>query len=44
MMIYKDEVLRGRLIEKGVSRLPEFAPGPTITRLWTMLNSPNTKL
>ena len=38
MSIYKDEVLRSRLIEKGFSRLPEFAVGGTISRVWAVIN------
>jgi glycosyltransferase involved in cell wall biosynthesis len=37
MAVYKDEPMRGRLIERGYSRLPEFLPGPTIARVWTVI-------
>lgn len=38
MSIYKDESLRGRLIEKGLSRLPEFAAADAIARVWSVIN------
>jgi len=38
MSVYKDEILRGRLIEKGFSRLPEFAAGQTIARVWAVID------
>jgi glycosyltransferase involved in cell wall biosynthesis len=38
MSIYKDEALRGRLIQRGFSRLPEFAVGETVDRVWAVIN------
>jgi glycosyltransferase involved in cell wall biosynthesis len=40
MAVYKDEALRGRLIEKGYYRAREFAPGQTITRVWAVIGGP----
>lgn len=37
MSVYKDEGLRGRLIEKGFSRLPEFAAEETLARVWAVI-------
>jgi hypothetical protein len=37
MSIYKDEGLRGRLIEKGLSRLPEFGAADAAARVWAVI-------
>ncbi len=38
MSIYKDEAVRGRLIEKGFSRLPEFTVEESNTRVWAVIS------
>jgi glycosyltransferase involved in cell wall biosynthesis len=37
MSVYKDEALRGRLIETGFSRLEEFGEAQTLTAVWAAL-------
>ena len=37
MSVYKDEVLRGRLIETGFSRLAEFGEAQILTSVWAAL-------
>ena len=37
MSVYKDESLRGRLIERGFTRLPGFAASETIARVWAVI-------
>jgi glycosyltransferase involved in cell wall biosynthesis len=38
MSLYKDESLRGRLIENGFSRLPEYSAGATTSSVWAVID------
>lgn len=44
MSLYKDEALRGRLIETGFSRLPAFAAKDSIARLWEVIGRSFTNI